>query len=236
MSYELVIGLALGSSQTGLTLSAQLVDTDGVNEGAAVATGFAEIGAGNYLWHYASFADGFRGGVVFSAGGLVKAFAAVNPEDAEYVADMKATLSRFVGNSAVSFLTAVSGTTITALRGDTWVFTVADLGDLTGRSKLWFTVKRDTTDEDAAAVIQVEETDGLLYANGAAASNAAHGSLVVTDEDDGDLTVTVDEAVTKLATVRRGMSYDIQVLTAGVVTTLTTGTFIVSADVTRVVS
>lgn len=58
----------------------------------------------------------------------------------------------------------------------------------------------------------------------------------VTMPSDGDVTITVDESVTKDATIRSGMYYDIQVLTAGVVTTLTTGTFVVSGDVTRAVS
>lgn len=83
MAYTLDISLALGSSQTGLTLSAQLVDTTGANVGSAVTTGFTEIGAGNYLWHYTAFPDGFRGGVKFSASSTLKAFVAINPSDGE---------------------------------------------------------------------------------------------------------------------------------------------------------
>lgn len=83
MAYTLDISLALGSSQTGLTLSAQLVDTAGVNVGAAVTTGFVEVGAGNYLWHYTAFPDGHRGGVAFSAAETLKAFVAINPQEAE---------------------------------------------------------------------------------------------------------------------------------------------------------
>lgn len=81
MAYTLDIALNLGAGETGLTLTAQLVDTAGVAVGSPVATGFVEIGAGNYLWHYASFPDNFRGGVIFSAGATVKGFVAVNPED-----------------------------------------------------------------------------------------------------------------------------------------------------------
>jgi len=83
MAYTLTTGITLGSSETGLTLEAQLVDTTGADVGSAVISGFVEIGAGNYMWTYAAYPDGFRGGVKFSVvAGAFKAFAAVNPEDA----------------------------------------------------------------------------------------------------------------------------------------------------------
>jgi len=87
MAYTLDIALALGAAQTGLTLEAQLIDSTGANVGAAVTTGFYEVGVGNYLWHYAAFPDGFRGGVVFqiSPGGAIMSFLAMNPEEAEYL-------------------------------------------------------------------------------------------------------------------------------------------------------
>lgn len=87
MPYTLDISLALGTSNAGLTdLRAQLVDTAGANVGSAVSTGFSDMGQGNYLWHYASFPDGHRGGVKFysnAAPSVTLAFAAINPEEAE---------------------------------------------------------------------------------------------------------------------------------------------------------
>lgn len=90
MTYQRDCAIALGAGQTGLTLTAQLVDTVGANVGAVISTGFVEIGVGNYLWHYAAYPDGFRGGVVFLSGATVKAFTSVNPEEAENV-DAKVT-------------------------------------------------------------------------------------------------------------------------------------------------
>jgi len=52
----------------------------------AVTTGFVELGAGNYLWSYSSFPDGFRGAVKFYTGTLptgIKAATAINPEEAD---------------------------------------------------------------------------------------------------------------------------------------------------------
>lgn len=88
MAYSLCTSLALGTSHTGLTdLRAQLVDSSGTNVGSAVSTGFVEIGvSGNYLWTYAAFPDGHRGGVKFysnAAPTVFLAFVAINPEEVE---------------------------------------------------------------------------------------------------------------------------------------------------------
>jgi len=95
MAYTLDFGLALGGSKTGLTMAAQLVDTTGTNTGSELTTGFAEIGQGYYQWHYTAFADGFRGGVKFYEDGItgtILAFAAINPEEGEYVDQQLTTL------------------------------------------------------------------------------------------------------------------------------------------------
>lgn len=88
MAYVLDFSLALGTSKTGLTLAAQLVDTAGADVGAEVTSGFTEIGQGYYLWHYASIPDAHRGGVKFyesSVPGTILAFAAINPQEAERI-------------------------------------------------------------------------------------------------------------------------------------------------------
>jgi hypothetical protein len=85
MSYTLTIGVVLGPSKTGLTLRAKLLDTQG-NAGNEIATGFVEIGSGNYLWTYDGFSDGFRGGVKFYPSGqeaTVLAFCPLNPQEVE---------------------------------------------------------------------------------------------------------------------------------------------------------
>ena len=89
MTYTLDFGLTLGTGKAGLTdLRAQLVDTMGAAVGSAIATGFAEVGSGCYLWHYASIPDAHRGGVaIYSAAtpATILAFGAINPEEAERV-------------------------------------------------------------------------------------------------------------------------------------------------------
>lgn len=67
MSYTLSIGLCW-ASQTGLSLRAKLVQTNG-SLGGEISSGFVEIGSGFYLWTYADFPADFRGGVKFYPNG-----------------------------------------------------------------------------------------------------------------------------------------------------------------------
>jgi hypothetical protein len=86
MAYTLDFAINLGASQTGLVLKAQLVNTSGANVGSEITTTFTEIGFGQYLGHLTGIPDGHRGGVIFYTGSLpsgFKAFAAINPEEAE---------------------------------------------------------------------------------------------------------------------------------------------------------
>jgi hypothetical protein len=150
------------------------------------------------------------------------------------VDEIKAKTDLISGTGSVSVVSAISGSTITILRGDTLSVSIAGLGDISTRTKLWWTVKLETSDADTAAIVQIEETDGLLRLNGAAGT-ALLGDITVDDENAGDITITLDETATDDLVPRRNMSYDVQMLTATAVTTLTTGTLHVTADVTRAV-
>lgn len=67
MAYTRNIPLDLGAANAGILadLRAQLKNPDGTNNGAAVSTGFTEIGDGLYQWEYAAVPDGFIGAVLF---------------------------------------------------------------------------------------------------------------------------------------------------------------------------
>lgn len=86
MSYTLSVSIALGSSKTGLTLTATILDTAGATV-STTGSGFVEIGLGNYLWT-GSLPDNHRGAVKFTGTGVV-ALAAINTEEAEMVSDIK---------------------------------------------------------------------------------------------------------------------------------------------------
>lgn len=131
----------------------------------------------------------------------------------------------------------LAANTIEIRRGDSMSEPIAALGSLAGRSKLWVTVKKRTEDTDSEAIIQWEETAGLVYLNGADASaRAANGSITVDDEVVGTITVALDEVETDDLPVRSNLVYDVQVLVGGTVTTLRKAMFSVVSDVTRVVA
>jgi len=125
------------------------------------------------------------------------------------------------------------GAPIFVWRGDTLSYQNAVyMGDISARTKLWFAVKADHVDADAAAQIFVEETAGLLYLGGAAAAVPGNGSIAVLDAALGLISVSV--AASEMAKLARGAwYYEVQVLSPAGVTTSLRGRFTLVADVTR---
>jgi len=153
------------------------------------------------------------------------------------LAGVKAKTDLITTGTSITIASQVVGSTITVPRGDTLSAVLTNIGELTNCSKLWFTVKDDESDTDATSLIQIEKTAGLLYINGTAASVSANGSITINDEPTGDVTVML--AAVELAKLSPGQyHYDIQILrsTGIAVSTLTNGTFIISADYTRAVA
>lgn len=120
-------------------------------------------------------------------------------------------------------------------RATSWSEQLTGLGPITGRSKLWFTAKFVCDDPDSAAVIQIEETAGLLRLMGAAAT-ANQGSLTVDDEAAGNVTPALLVAATANLPVGTVLCYDIKVKIGANVSQLTAGTLTVGAVVTLAVS
>lgn len=166
-------------------------------------------------------------------GGISYGFTVV----ADFEAQLAAILAAILRSPVVASLEA---DTLTLLRGDSYDSDddnpIEDLGDISTRTALWFTAKRSLEQEDAAAIIQITEDDGLLILNGAAYGTAAHGVIAVTDAVAGDITITIDEAATALL-VPGGIEYDIQWLSAaGNVRTVRRGNLTITADVTRAIA
>jgi predicted RNA-binding protein with TRAM domain len=143
-----------------------------------------------------------------------------------------------LNTSSITVVSAVEGSTITILRGDTFSVSLTDTGDLTDYVSIDFTAKSDKLQTDDEATIRIRKNasgvgDGLLRLNGAAPTTET-GSITIDDEATGDITVTLDETATDdLST--GSYSYDIQLITATTVKTLTYGKLTVISDVTRAV-
>jgi hypothetical protein len=165
--------------------------------------------------------------------------------DAELTAaDVWTYATRTLTQGAASVASTVAGSALTLYRGASWSIALTGLGNITGYSKLWFTVKTLTKHTDAQAVVQVLEdsatagVDGLIYLNGAAASDGTQGAITVNDATSGNITITLDEAASALLTPATKISYDVKVLNSGTVTVLADGVgkFNISADVTRTIA
>lgn len=141
--------------------------------------------------------------------------------------------------SAITYTPNVVGTAITLLRGDTFSATLTDVGALTGYVSIDFTVKRNTSNTDDEAVIRIRKNasgtgDGLLRLNRAAPTTET-GEIVIDDEATGDITITLDETATDGLEVGAYL-YDVQLITATAVKTLTSGRLNVTSDVTRAIA
>ena len=139
-------------------------------------------------------------------------------------------------NNVAVTATTVTSSEISDYRGDRWSISITSLGDISGRTgeKLYFTVKRDKVDDyDAAALVQVGETTGLIRINGAAAGTAANASITVSDASAGDITIVVEETETAKLPVLNDIYFDVKMVDSNGTKTLTNGTFNILADVTR---
>ena len=141
--------------------------------------------------------------------------------------------------SAITYTPNVVGTDITLLRGDTFSATLTDVGALTGYVSIDFTVKRNTSNTDDEAVIRIRKNvsgtgDGLLRLNRAAPTTET-GEIVIDDEATGDITITLDETATDSLEIGAYL-YDVQLITATAVKTLTSGRLNVTSDVTRAIA
>ena len=88
---------------------------------------------------------------------------------------------------------------------------------------------RKTTEQTLVMIVSM----ALLLS---AAGTAANGDISVTDEDDGDLTITLNGVESAKLPVRSDIYYDVQQLTSDGPATLACGVFNILGDVSRVTS
>ncbi len=101
--------------------------------------------------------------------------------------------TRTLTQSASEIIALVTGSSITQIRGNSWVIEITDLTLDTHKQQ--FAFKRSMSDEDDEAYLLIDSDTGLLIVNGAAAANPAKASLAYVGTT---LTVTVDEDITAL--------------------------------------
>ena len=130
----------------------------------------------------------------------------------------------------------VVNNTITLRRGDYTSITITGLGNISTRTKLWFTAKLDHKQADQYSIIQMTEAENLTIFNGAPYLTPTDGTLVVDDEILGNVTITLKPIVTSQIGLHRKV-YDIQMLTpSGQIVTLVSGILNIAPDVTHAIS
>lgn len=145
-------------------------------------------------------------------------------------------VTRTLTQSSTSTTDSTAAGSISRRRGDSWSISLT-VGALTGYTSLWFTVKADRDVADSAAIFQIKlnspsASDGLLYVNGTDATDGTKGSITVSNASTGAIVIALDESITDdLPT--GAWYYDVQALISGAVSTPDSGTFTVTADVTR---
>jgi len=242
-----------GEPATGLTLSDIAIHLKSrAKVGAAVAVIWngenptEEIGGGMYTKryeladeeNYEYFAWGvYSGGVsldsnyaVMTSPGLVDAY---DMADAIW-----SSTPRTLTHVATGAGAAGTSDDLVIKRGDTFSQPITGLGDISTRTKLWVTVKTSHGDTDAEAIIQWEETIGLVYLNGATASTPTDGAIVVDDEVAGDITVSLKVAASVVLEIA-SLWYDIQWMDgSGNVATLTEqgAQCEITSDITRAIA
>lgn len=145
--------------------------------------------------------------------------------------------TRTLTSPSVSSDLSSSGS-ISRKRGDSWSISITGMGSIAGYDNVWFTIKDSYDDADTAALVQIDTDTGLLYINGAGGT-AGNGSITVDDADDGDITVALSAVETAKLSPATNLFYDVQVYDASdtqPIITPASGTFIITADVTKATS
>lgn len=236
---NLTITVNLGSISTGLALSAKVFT--GSTLSATDAMTETPVASGRYLGTFVSPATtASYDGVIQDASGISYSSFSFSTDSAGNQIQPSSVATLTVQQAA-----AISGADIgspgqlTIYRATTAVQAVTSVGSLTGRTKLWLTVKSTATYQndasDADSILQLTESGGLLILNGSSYGTPSDGSLVVTNDSNATVTLTLKPAATMLL-LPGNYRYDIKADFSGVITEMAQGDFVIKATVTLAAS
>lgn len=121
-------------------------------------------------------------------------------------------------------------------RGTTWNFIISDLGDISNLTKIYFTLRKQNSDDESKSLVQIEKTAGLLISNGLVALESSLGSLTVLDDEEGVIQIKVSAEETRYYPSNTdNFVYDLKGVLANNEVKLIhkSKEFIISSDVTR---
>jgi hypothetical protein len=132
------------------------------------------------------------------------------------------------------------GDTITIWRGDT-LSQELTIGSVENYVSVDWVVKEKRSDTNENAIIHIRvnksgEDDGLIILNRSSTVTAANGSITISDEEDGEIVLTLKTADSDDLVPRYGLYYDTQLITATTVTTKTEGWCNIMGDINTAVA
>lgn len=144
--------------------------------------------------------------------------------------------SRSLTVSSVRPRTLVDGDQYTIYKDTSITIPFTGLGDISGYTNLWFTVKReqDLESADTQSIVHMDYLTGLLYINKAAAT-AGHGSITLDDPALGNITVAITKDGGALLPVfaKEPLRWEVKGIAGAVVDILLQGTCFIQPAVTR---
>lgn len=194
------------------------------------------------LWTQFGVESSLQTGAVSAAAvatGAIDADALAADAGTEIGTAVWASATRTLTQTAAEVTEAVSGSTLTIARGDTWSATLTGLAANTGYVSIDLTVKSDLDDDDDDAILKIRlnapsASDGLLYLNGAApVAPVVSTDGTITVNSATSITVALAARATDDLVPQDGLYYDIQYVFATSVQTVTEGICNITADVTR---
>jgi len=144
--------------------------------------------------------------------------------------------TRLLTNIGSTVESPTAGDPLNIYRDTTVLISLTNLGAIGVDDKLWFTVKDSVEEPDENSIIQIDRL-GLLYINGAPASQVEDGSITVLDDVLGNVEIKLAQRQAALLPLYEAYpaQWDIKILHSGIVSILNIGTLYIKGTPTRAI-
>lgn len=144
--------------------------------------------------------------------------------------------TRLLTNIGSTVESPAIGEPLNIYRDTTVLISLTNLGAIGVDDKLWFTVKDSVEEPDEDSIIQIDRL-GLLYINGAPASQVEDGSITVLDDELGNVEIKLAQRQAALLPLYEAYpaQWDIKILHSGIVSILNIGTLYIKGTPTRAI-
>ena len=144
--------------------------------------------------------------------------------------------TRLLTNIGSTIESPAAGDPLNIYRDTTVLISLTNLGAIGVDDKLWFTVKDSVEEPDENSIIQIDRL-GLLYINGAPASQVEDGSITVLDDVLGNVEIKLAQRQAALLPLYEAYpaQWDIKILHSGIVSILNIGTLYIKGTPTRAI-